>query len=136
MKRRLLVVLLVTLPLVLLASHAWSGSYLNRAALLLEGSRAERDMVLPRSNDKELLRVAHGIAQARARTARTMAVPKSVVAAHPHLLLVLANSERAYAAALDGNHEKFVEHILRARQEDKTFRAIIVKLGYTLPPTR
>ncbi|MBW2458866.1 MAG: hypothetical protein JRI68_30480, partial [Deltaproteobacteria bacterium] len=115
MKRRFLVVLLVTLPLLLLSSSAWSGSYLNRAALLLEGSRAERDMVLPRSNDKELVRVVHGIAQARAREARTMGVPKSVVAAHPHLLLVLENSERAFAAALDGNHAKFVDHILRAR---------------------
>ncbi len=135
MIRRFVVALLVSLPLVLLCSVAWSGSYLNRAALLLEGSRAERDMVLSRSTDKELLRVVHGIAEARSRTARTMEVPKSVVPAHPHLLLVLANSERAYAAALDGNHEKFVEHILRARQEDKTFRAIVSKLGYTLPPT-
>ncbi len=136
MMRRFVVALLVSLPLWLVSSVAWSGSYLNRAVLLLEGSRAERDMVLPRSTDEELLRVVHGIAQARTRTARTMAVPKSVVAAHPHLLLVLENSERAYAAALDGNHQKFVEHILRARTEDKTFRAIIAKLGYTLPPTK
>ncbi len=136
MKRRFLVVLLVTLPLLLVSSFAWAGSYLNRAALLLEGARSERDMVLPRSNDKELVRVVHGIAEARAREARTMSVPKLVVAAHPHLLLVLENCERAYAAALDGKHEKFVDHILRARQEDKTFRSIIRKLGYTVPPAR
>jgi hypothetical protein len=136
MIRRFVVALLVSLPLLLASSVAWSGSYLNRAALLLEGSRAERDMVWPRSTDKELVRVVHGIAQARSRTASTMEVPKAVAGAHPHLLLVLENCERAYAAALDGNHEKFIDHILRARREDKTFRAIIQKMGYTLPPTR
>jgi hypothetical protein len=50
--------------------------------------------------------------------------------------LVLENCERAYAVAVEGSHEKFIEHILRARTEDKTFRAIIERLGYTLPSTK
>jgi hypothetical protein len=131
--RRIVLALLLALPLALFAPHASAGSYLNRAALLLEGSRAERDMVLPRYGDKELVRVVHSISEARTTAARGMQVPKAVISAHPHLLLVLENCERAYAAALEGNHEKFVEHIFRARAEDKTFRALIQKLGYTLP---
>ena len=51
----------------LVSPAVWSGSYLNRAALLLEQSRDERDMVLPRPNDKELIVLVHGVAQARAR---------------------------------------------------------------------
>jgi hypothetical protein len=133
MERRSLLALLAGLPLFLTSRDGWSGSYLDRAALLLETSRTERDMVLPRYNDKELVRVVLGVAQARTRSAREMEVPKVVASAHPHLLLVLENSERAYAAALDSNHERFVEHILRARREDSTFRAIVKKLGYTLP---
>ena len=112
---------------------AWSGSYLNRAALLLSASRAERDMVLPRSGDKELLRMVHTVAQARAEAARNMDVPKLVAEAHPHLLLVMENSERGYAAALDGDQQGFVQHVLRARGEDKSFRAILKNLGYALP---
>jgi hypothetical protein len=135
MIRRLFLLLLVALPL-FVALPAFGGSYLNRAALLLDASEAERDMVLPRSDDKELVRMVYEVAQARTRAAQAMDVPKTIANAHPHLLLVLENTERAYAAALDGNHERFVEHILRARSEDQTFRALIRELGYTLPSTR
>lgn len=135
MQRRAFCGALLATPLIVLAGDAFAGSYLNRAALLLDTSRAERDMVLPRTHDRELLRVVHEVAQARARIARSMEVPKQVVAAHPHLLLVLENSERAYAASLDGNHPKFLEHIFRARTEDKVFRTLIEKMGYTLPRT-
>ena len=134
--RRWIVSLLLGITLLCLSGSVWSGSYLNRAALLLAGSRAERNMVLPRSTDKELVRMVHDVAEARVAAARLMDVPKVVAGAHPHLLLVLENSERAYAAALDDNYRSFVEHIMRARAEDKSFRAIIEKLGYTVPRTK
>jgi hypothetical protein len=119
--------------LLFIVTPVWAGSYLNRAALLLDGARIERDLVRPRGEDRHLLLLVHRIAQARTQAARDMEVPKSMSGAHPHLLLVMENTERAYAAALDGHREKFAEHIVRARQEDKTFRAIVAKLGYTLP---
>jgi hypothetical protein len=136
MLRRAFISGLLSLPVLLVSGDAWSGSYLNRAALLLNGSRAERDMVLPRSNDKELVRVVHAVAKARSASARNMEIPKVIVAAHPHLLLVLENCERAYAAALASDYERFVDHILRARSEDQTFRALVKRLGYTLPNTK
>jgi len=135
MVRRVFLASLVVCSAICVAPVAFAGSYLNRAALLLDTSRAERDMVRPRSRDRELVRLVHGIARARAQHARDMDVPKAVGDAHPHLLLVLENCERAYAAALEGSFEKFVEHIVRARAEDHTYRAIIAKLGYTLPRT-
>ncbi|MBW2524056.1 MAG: hypothetical protein JRI23_07770, partial [Deltaproteobacteria bacterium] len=125
MKRRSFAALVLGLTLCLLPSVAWAGSYLNRAALLLHSARAERDMVRPRVQDKELVEMAHRIASARSEAARRMQVPKEVAAAHPHLLLVLENTERAFAAALDRNYERFAEHIDRARAEDGTFRAIV-----------
>jgi len=136
MFRRSILVFVFALPMLLLSATAHSGSYLNRAALLANGARADRDMTFPRSDDKELLRVVHQVAVARADAASHMTVPKAVAAAHPHLLLVVENCERAYAAALEGDRSKFVEHLLRARVEDKTFRALLRKLGYTLPMTR
>ena len=59
MLRRMVLVLAVVLPLVLASGSAWAGSYLNRAALLLEASRAERDMALPNYGDKELIKLVH-----------------------------------------------------------------------------
>ena len=135
MSRGLFAALVVGLMLWLLPVAAWAGSFLDRAALLLDSSAAERDMVRPRVQDKELVELVHEIASARSAAARRMQVPKEVAAAHPHLLLVLENTERAFAAALDRNFERFAEHLQRAREEDSTFRSLIGSLGYTLPST-
>lgn len=93
-------------------------------------------MVAARSNDLELVRVVLALAKARNEAARMMIVPKAVVAAHPHLLLALENCERAYVAAAAKQRQKFVEFLHRARSEDHVFRAIVKRLGYTLPATR
>jgi hypothetical protein len=62
-----------------------------------------------------------------------MEVPAAIAKAHPHLLLVLENSERAAVAAHDGNFKKFMEHLNAARDEERIFRAILAELRYTLP---
>jgi hypothetical protein len=124
----LLALAVLTLPLV-----ARAGSYVDRAAMLLEGSQSERDAVRPRVQDEELVELVHDISAARVLAARKMKVPPAVANAHPHLLLVLENTERAFAAALAGNLEKFLMHLMRARDEDATFRSIMSELGYTVP---
>ena len=130
--RRLLV--LVTLALTLaVASEARAGSYLDRAALMLDEARREGDMLQPRTNDKEMILVVKALAEARARVGSRMEVPAAVAKAHPYLLLVLANCERAADAAAEGNFKKFMEHLMLARDEERTFRVIIGELGYTLP---
>jgi hypothetical protein len=62
-----------------------------------------------------------------------MEVPAQVVRAHPHLILVLEDSERAADAASEGNFKKFMEYLTLARDEERIFRAIVSELGYTLP---
>jgi hypothetical protein len=133
MFRAILVASLVGLCLTLVSAPCFAGSYLSRAALLLDGSRVERDTVRPHADDKELVELVHDLAAARMAAARRMGVPSAVASVHPHLLLVLENTERACAAALDGNLEKFAQHLARARAEDATFRALVAGLGYTLP---
>jgi len=112
---------------------AWAGSYLDRAALMLDQARSEGDILQPRTFDKEMVLVIKSMAEARARVARKMEVPAAVTKAHPHLLLVFENYERAAAAADEGNFKKFAEHLYAARDEDRNFRAILKELGYTLP---
>ncbi|MDI1443739.1 hypothetical protein [Polyangium sp. 6x1] len=131
--RRIALAVLVTLALVFTVLPAWAGSYLDRAALLLDEARKEGDMLQPRTFDKELVLVVKALAEARARVGRKMEVPAAVTKAHPHLLLVLANYERAASAAEDGNFKKFMEHLNTARDEDRNFRAILRELGYALP---
>lgn len=133
MRRRAALAVFVSLALIPIASPAWAGSYLDRAALLLDQARKEGDLLQPRTYDKELVLVIKTLADARARVARKMEVPASVAKAHPHLLLVLENYERAVSAAEDGNFKRFMEHLTTARDEDRNFRAILRELGFTLP---
>jgi len=131
--RRIALCFLVTLSLMFVVLPAWAGSYLDRAALLLDEGRKEGDMLQPRTFDKELVLVVRALAEARAKVGRKMEVPAQVVKAHPHLLLVLENYERAAAAAEEGNFKKFMEHLTAARDEDRNFRAILRELGFSLP---
>lgn len=132
MLRHLLAALAV-LAAVTLAPAAWAGSYLDRAALLLDESRKEGDMLQPRTADKEMVALVKALAEARANVGRHMEVPAAIAKAHPHLLLVLENCERAAEAALQGNFKKFMEHLNTAREEDRTFRALVTELGFSLP---
>ena len=132
MMRRLFALFVLAFALVL-AAPAWAGSYLDRAALLLDEARREGDMLQPRTNDKEMVLIVKALAEARAKVGRKMEVPAVVAKAHPHLLLVLENCERAADAASEGNFKKFMEHLMTARDEERTFRALIAELGYTLP---
>lgn len=133
MIRRTALAALISLPLLALTRSAWAGSYLDRAALLLDEARKEGDLLQPRTFDKELVLVIKAMAEARARAARKMEVPAAVAKAHPHLLLVLENCVRAADAAEEGNFKKFMEHLYTARDEDRNFRAIVRELGYALP---
>ncbi|AUX21088.1 hypothetical protein SOCEGT47_015660 [Sorangium cellulosum] len=136
MIRHLFLAITFALCALFIALPAWAGSYLDRASLLLDEARKEGDLLQPRTHDKELVLVIHALAEARARVAARMECPASVSRAHPHLLLVLENSERAADAAAQGNFKKFMEHLTVARNEDRAFRAILAELGYTLPTPR
>jgi hypothetical protein len=131
MKR--IVSLALACALVLVAALAFAGSYLDRSALLLTQAQETNDFVLAHLGDKELAAVAQVTSEARVKAARDMAVPKDVAGVHPHLLLVMENSERAAAAAADGDNEKFLHHLRQARDEDATFRALLKQQHFSLP---
>ena len=117
----------------LVTGSAWAGTYLNSAALLLAQGSSEGDYLRARVNDKELAELIHKLADARLQAAKGMLVPKEVVQAHPHLLLVLENYERAADSATRGQAEKFLVYQQRARDEDRTFRGVLRQFGYALP---
>ncbi|HEX3777676.1 MAG TPA: hypothetical protein VHV51_24575 [Polyangiaceae bacterium] len=120
----------------LFGSNAFAGTYLNSAALLLAQANSEADFLRARVNDKELAELVHRLAEGRLDAAKNMLVPKEVVQAHPHLLLVLENYERAADSATRGEAEKFLVYQQRARDEDRTFRGVLKQFGYTLPDVK
>lgn len=122
--------------LALLPYEAFAGSYLDRAALLLDECRKANDWLLAHLTDRELAMVIHEAAEARLRAARKMQVPKEIVAAHPHLLLCLENAERAAAAAMEGDQQGFLRYLRQCRDEEGLFKALLVQLKYQLPPVK
>ena len=123
----------LTCALLLAAGSASAGTYLNSAALLLTQASTEGDYLRARINDKDLAELIHKLADARLQAAKELLVPKEVVQAHPHLLLVLENYERAADSATRGEATKFLVYQQRARDEDRTFRGVLRQFGYSLP---
>ncbi|HEY6560808.1 MAG TPA: hypothetical protein VI072_26205 [Polyangiaceae bacterium] len=115
------------------ASPAWAGSYLDRATLLIAQATRESDYLRARLGDRELCRLVHDMASSRVRAASGMTVPKEVAQAHPHLLLVLENYERAAASAVEGRATKFLVYQVRARDEERVLRGVLKQLGWSLP---
>ncbi len=127
---------LLAVALALVASAAWAGSYLDRATLLVTQAGEDADYLRGRLSDEELARVVHKVALARVHAAKKMTVPKEVVQAHPHLLLLLENYERAAQAAKEGSPARFLVYQERARDEERNFRGILKQLGWPLPKLR
>ncbi|MCS6902033.1 MAG: hypothetical protein RMJ98_19585 [Myxococcales bacterium] len=134
MNRRQLLKLLTGLVLAPRVAHA--GSYLDRAAILLDGCHRDCDWLLAHLTDRELASVLRNVAEARLKTARTMQVPKEVIAAHPHLLLCLENGERAAAVVADGDQQGFFRHLRQCRDEEGLFKALLTQLKYQLPSVK
>jgi len=131
--RRRFAAVLFGAALLLVSGAAFGGSYLMRAAVLLASGETEASALRRRLSDKDLAQMTHRLALARIAAAREMPVPKEVVQAHPHLLLVLESYERAAEAAVRRDHESFLVALARARAERQTFENVLQQSGWTLP---
>ena len=123
----------LALALFVTPSVALAGSYLNRAGLLIRQGLSDANYLRARVYDRELARIIHDLARARLDAASRMSVPKEVVQAHPHVLLVLENLERAAEAAADAKVERFLVYHQRALDEERTLRNVLKQLGWALP---
>lgn len=132
-RSRALAALVVIGTIVTCVRPAFAGTYLDAAAILLDESRRAGDFVQARLGDVQLAGLAQKLAEARVRAGREIPVPKEVERAHPHLLLVLEATERAMAAAQDGELKRFFHLILDARREEQTYRVILSQLHMNLP---
>lgn len=127
--------------LVVLFTLSWTGlalagGYMDRAGLLVRQARQEGDYLEHRRGSKELAELVHQLAAARLLAARDGFVPKEVIQAHPHLLLMLENCERAADAAESGRSERFAVFRQRAKDEEQVFRSIMRQLGFPLEDER
>ena len=132
MSRRLLGGLRVAAVVLVWGAAAWAGTYLDRAGILVRQARSEADYLEFRLGDHELAELIHRMTVARLAAARDMSIPKEVTQAHPHLLLMLENCERAADAAETGANQRFIVYQHRARDEEQIFRSIMRQFGFPL----
>jgi hypothetical protein len=131
-KRRALL-LSVSATFALYAGRAFAGSYLDRASLLVNSTDEELSYLRRKQTDVELARLLREIARARLEAAKQMSVPPEVTQAHPHLLMLLENAERAAFAAAEKRQEHFMKYLRLQREETELFRSILRHLGWDLP---
>ena len=115
------------------ARECWAGSYLDRAGLLIHDANRDIEFLGRRLNDRELARLVSQIAAGRLQAAKDTLVPKEVVLAHPHLLLMLEHYARAAAAASGGEQERYRQLVLQGQDEEQLFRGVLRQLGWTVP---
>lgn len=120
----------------LLSSTAFAGPYLNTVAMLMREGFQSTEMLRTNLGEREFARSVHRMAEARADLASHMVVPKEVEKAHPHVLLVLANLERAADAATRGEVAIFVRNLDTARSESRTLKSILEQAHLALPSVR
>ncbi len=112
---------------------AQAGTYLASAALLLDETKRSDEWMSWHYGDTNLADVLHQMSEARVKVGRKLLVPKEADRAHPHLLLALEASERAMAAAQEGEAKHFLKLVAQALEEERAFRAILGQQNITLP---
>ena len=128
-----LVRLLFALFTLSIALEAKAGTYLASAAILLDETRRSDDWMQWHYGDVKLAELLHEMSEARVKSGRKLYVPKEADKAHPHLLLALELSERAMAAALEGEAKHFLKLVAQALDEERMFRAILTQQNMSLP---
>jgi hypothetical protein len=115
------------------ASKARTGSYVDRAGLLIGEANRANDFLGKRLYDRELARLVARAAEGRLQAAKETHVPEDTTLAHPHLLLMLEHCERAASAAAVGETGRYAEHTGASRDEEELFRSVLRQLGWSLP---
>lgn len=118
------------------APSARTGSYVARAWLLIGESSRASEFLGKHVHDRELAELIAQAAEGRVRAATDTIVPRELVLAHPHLLLMLEHYERAAASAAAGSPTRFEQHASSARDEEQIFRSVLNQLALPLPAGR
>lgn len=123
----------IVLTAVLLTSVSAAGSYLDRAQFLVAQSDQASGFLRAHLRDRQLAELIRREAEGRLKSAKATIVPKKVVMAHPHLLLMLESFERAASAVAAGDLKLYYRTHKRVQEEAELFESILLQLGWRLP---
>lgn len=107
--------------------------YLTQMALTLEGARRLMLWVETHPNDGELARFAYPLAERYVEMAGHLTPSAKLAVAHPHLLLIVENVERAVEAAGAGEMTVFRQRARTVREELAILDGVLKQLKLKLP---
>lgn len=107
--------------------------YLAELAMLLEGARRLLLWTETYFGDPEFARFAHPMAEGYVDMAGRLVPPEKLINAHPHLLMVVENVERALDAAATGDTPAFRQRARIVREELLTLESVLKQLKLRLP---
>lgn len=136
-----------SLPLVALLAglvapmHASAGDaetrrdrvYLAELALVLDGARRLIAFCERSCADPELAKFAYPLSERYVEMATRMLPPPKLAVAHPHLLLVAENLERAIDSAAATDATSYQKRMRIAREELSNLEAVLKQLKQRLP---
>ena len=107
--------------------------YVNRYVLLVDWVNRSEIWVTQHLEDTGLCRVAHTIALEHVELARRMTPPPEFVAIHPHLLLVMENTERLFDSAASGNRVAYHRYRRVVHEEQQIISELLQAEGLFMP---
>lgn len=107
--------------------------YLVEVAFTLEGARRLMSWVETHFGDVDFARFAYPLAQRYVEMAGHLTPSQKLVPAHPHVLLVVENVERAVDAAAVNQVELFRKRARTVREELSILDAVLKQLKFKLP---
>jgi hypothetical protein len=107
--------------------------YLVDVALTLEGARRLMLWVETHFGETDFAHFAYPLAQRYVEMAGHLTPSQKLVPAHPHLLLVVENVERAVDAAASNQVEVFRKRARTVREELVIFDGVLKQLKFKLP---
>ena len=115
------------------ASAETRREYVNRYVLLLDWVTRSEAWVSAHLEDIGLCRAAHAVAERHVEIARRMTPPTEFTAIHPHLLLVLENTERMFSYAAEGDRTAFRRHRRIVHDEQRVIAELLQAQGRFMP---
>lgn len=110
--------------------------YMTELALVIDGARRLVSYCDAHADERELAKFARPLAERYVELANRMLPSAKLVVAHPHMLLVVENLERALDAAAAGDGHAYQKRLRIARDELANLEAVLkqLKLRVQEPP--
>ena len=107
--------------------------YLTQLSLLVDAARRLIAFSENNIDERDLIKFAHPLSKSYVELASHMLPPPKTAVAHPHLLLVVENLERALDSALANDMVAYQKRIRIARDELANLEAVLKQLKLRLP---